>query len=92
LKKPPPFLQTNWLLSDFGRNKKQAKRSYQDFVEKEAAKAVENPYKQVTEGFLLGDGEFVKWVKETFLSGRNDEKEIPQLKKLAEMTKKRFLN
>jgi hypothetical protein len=69
-------------LSDFGRNKKQAKRSYQDFVEKEAAKAVENPYKQVTEGFLLGDGEFVKWVKETFLSGRNDEKEIPQLKKL----------
>jgi REP element-mobilizing transposase RayT len=46
------------------------------------AKAVENPNKQVSEGFLLGDVDFVKWVKETFLSGRNDEKEIPQLKKL----------
>ena len=31
---------------------------------------------------MLGDADFVNWVKETFLAGRNDEKEIPQLKKL----------
>jgi len=80
--KAPKFLETNWLLTIFGRNKKQAKGNYQDFVEKVDAKAVENPNKQVTEGFLLGDANFVKWVKETFLSGRNDEKEIPQLNKL----------
>ncbi len=36
----------------------------------------------MTGGFLLGDADFVNWVKETFLAGRNDEKEIPQLKKL----------
>ena len=31
---------------------------------------------------MLGDGNFIKWVKETFLSERDDEKEISQLKKL----------
>jgi REP element-mobilizing transposase RayT len=78
----PQFLETNWLLSNFGKHKKQARRSYQDFVEKVDAKSLENPSDQVSEGFLLGDGNFIKWVKETFLSGRNDEKEVPQLKKL----------
>ena len=76
------FLETSWLMSNFGRTKKEAKRNYQDFVEKVDVKALENPSKQVTGGFLLGDADFVNWVKETFLSERNDEKEIPQLKKL----------
>jgi len=80
--KPPQFLEINWLLSNFGKNKKQAKRSYQDFVEKVDAKTLKNPSDHVSEGFLLGDKNFIKWVKEAFLSNRNDEKEIPQLKKL----------
>jgi hypothetical protein len=33
-------------------------------------------------GFIFGDLDFENWIKETFLSGRRDEKEIPQLKKL----------
>jgi REP element-mobilizing transposase RayT len=80
--KAPQFLETHWLLSNFGKNKKVAQRNYRDFVEKVDAQTVENPYKHVTEGFLLGDEYFVNWVKETFLSSRKDEKEIPQLKKL----------
>jgi hypothetical protein len=42
----------------------------------------ENPGTQGAAGFILGDRDFVTWVKESFLSGREDEKEIPQLKKL----------
>ena len=68
----PRFLETSWLLSNFGRTKKEAKRNYRDFVEKVDIKALENPSKQVTEGFLLGDADFANWVKETFLTGRND--------------------
>ncbi len=78
----PRFLETSWLLSNFGRTKKEARGNYRDFVENVDVKALENPSKQVTGGFLLGDADFVNWVKETFLAGRNDEKEIPQLKKL----------
>ncbi len=80
--KIPQFLETDWLLSSFGKGKKEAKRNYKDFVEGADIKTLENPNRQVTEGFILGDLDFVNWVKETFLSSRQDEKEIPQLKKL----------
>ena len=80
--KPPQFLQTDWLLSTFGKNKKHARQSYKNFVEKVDAKKLENPYEQVSEGFLLGDTDFINWVKESFLSKRDDQEEIPQLKKL----------
>jgi len=80
--KAPKFLETDWLLSNFGRNKKEAKRNYKDFVEGIDIKAVENPNKQITEGFILGDADFVKWVRETFVPEMKEEKEIPQLKKL----------
>jgi putative transposase len=80
--KVPQFLETNRLLSNFGRNKKQARRNYQDFVQKVDAKTLENPNKQATAGFLLGAEDFVSWVKDTYLSGRRGEKEIPQLKQL----------
>jgi chromosomal replication initiation ATPase DnaA len=36
----------------------------------------------VTEGVILGSPGFVKWVKESFLAGRSDDKEIPQLRQL----------
>jgi chromosomal replication initiation ATPase DnaA len=63
-------------------NLKEARRNYQDFVERADIKALENPHRQLTEGFILGNLDFVNWVKQTFLSDRQDEKEIPQLKKL----------
>ena len=43
---------------------------------------LENPNKDLQQGFILGDTGFAKWVTKTFLSSRNESKEIPQLKKL----------
>ena len=80
--KAPEFLEINWLLSNFGKSKKEVKRNFKDFVEGVDIETIENPNMQVTEGFILGDSDFVDWVKDTFLSGRQGEKEIPQLKKL----------
>ena len=80
--KTPQFLDTTWLLSTFGKNKKQAQKNYMEFVESVDAKKIKDPSAQVSEGFLLGDADFVNWVKQTFLSDRNDENEIPQLKRL----------
>jgi len=78
----PEFLEVNQLMSHFGRTQKEARRNYRDFVEGVDFKALEDPSKQVTAGFLLGDADFVEWVKKTFLSTRDDQKEIPQLKRL----------
>jgi hypothetical protein len=80
--KAAQFLQTDWLLSNFGKSKNKAKRNYKDFVEGADIKTLENPNRQVIEGFILGDSDFINWVKDTFLSGKKDEKEIPQLMKL----------
>ena len=84
--KTPPFLETEWLLSNFGKRKKEARRNYKAFVEAADITTLENPHKQLSAGFILGDLDFVNWIKETFLSGRKDEKEIPQLKKLKPKT------
>ena len=78
----PAFLEIDWLLSHFGKSKKVARRKYAAFVESADIRTLENPNKQVTAGFILGDQNFVNWVKDTFLSGRQDDTEIPQLRKL----------
>ena len=79
---PAEFLETGWLLASFGKSKKAAQKNYRQFVEDVDIKSLKNPSKQVRGGFILGDTDFVKWVKDTLLAGRMDEGEIPQLKKL----------
>ena len=43
---------------------------------------MEDPNKNLIGGFILGGTGFVNWVKDKFLSIKNNEKEISQLKKL----------
>jgi REP element-mobilizing transposase RayT len=79
---PPKFLKTSGLLSNFGKNKEEARKSYREFVEGVDINTLKDPSKKLAGGFILGDTDFVNWVKETFLCKRDDEKEIPQLRKL----------
>ncbi len=76
--KKPDWLETGWLLTVFGRKKQKAVVNFRLFVEGTDDEAIEN----MDEIFILGNESFVTWVKDTFLSVRDDEKEIPQLKKL----------
>ena len=80
--KTPKWLETEWLLSQFGRTANVAKEHYKDFVESVKIEELENPVKDLTAGFILGSADFVDWVKDRYLSLRQEEKEIPQLKKL----------
>ncbi len=77
--KRPEWLETQWLLSRFGRKKREAEEQYRIFVETVDHKQLENPEKDLTGGFILGSGEFVKRVKETFVDPREEGKEIPHL-------------
>lgn len=78
----PEWLETHWLLSQFGKKRKEAHANYKDFVESLDAKKLENPEKELTGGFILGTPDFTRWVKESFLADRTDDKEIPQLRQL----------
>jgi putative transposase len=78
--KPPEWLEMDWLLSFFGKSRKAAFKEYRSFVEGVEPVAIENPAKAVVGGFILGSVDFVNWVKDTYLSKRSEEVEIPQLK------------
>jgi len=78
----PQFLETDWLLSNFSEKRKEAMQRYRAFVEGVDMTTQKNPNKEIVGSFILGREHFVKWVKETFLLGRDDNKEIPQLKQL----------
>jgi REP element-mobilizing transposase RayT len=80
--KVPHWLEVDWLLSLFGKSRKKACTAYRRFVEGVDPAQVENPEKDVIGGFILGSVAFVNWVKDTYLSDRSGEAEIPQLKEL----------
>jgi putative transposase len=52
------FLQTDWILAQFGKSKKAARERYIDYVMKEDA-AEDKPFERVKNGCLLGSEEFV---------------------------------
>jgi len=78
----PEWLETEKILGYFGKRKKEAIKKYKKFVEAIEIERLENPHKQAVGGFILGEADFIQWVKETFLLSRKDEKEIPQLGEL----------
>jgi REP element-mobilizing transposase RayT len=78
--KTTDWLETRRVQGYFGRKKKEAMKNYKIFVEGIDIENLENPTNRAAGGFILGDTEFVQWVKDTFLDGKEEEKEIPQLK------------
>jgi len=84
--KEAEWLEINWLLSQFGKQRKEAIENYISFVEAIDAEQLVNPGQNLAGGFILGSPDFIDWVKESFLSNRADDKEIPQLRQLKPMT------
>ena len=80
--KESDWLETGWLLSQFGMKRKTARKNYRHFVEDIDLSALEHPEKDLVGGFILGAPDFVSWVKESFIEPQPDEKEIPQLRQL----------
>ena len=76
------WLETVWLLKQFGRRKRDRINNFIEFVENIDLNTLENPEKDLKGGYILGSADFVRWIKENFLRSRFNEKEIPQLKKL----------
>jgi REP element-mobilizing transposase RayT len=81
-RRKPDWLETDTVLSYFGREKKEAIINHKNYVEKITMETIENPNKNLIGGAILGGIDFVNWVKDKFLSVRGEEEEIPQLKKL----------
>jgi REP element-mobilizing transposase RayT len=64
------WVEYRWLLSQFGRDKKGARRRYKEFVEEGLRKKVEDPFKNVYGQVVLGGEEFREMIR-GLLKGRN---------------------
>ncbi len=70
------------LLGHFGKRSKTAIKHYRAYVENIDMENLQNPNSLSVGGCILGDSNFVNWVRETFVSDEANTNEIPDIKKL----------
>ena len=74
----PDWLQTHQILGRFAPTVKAAQRRYGEYLAEPAG----DPFVDVVAGSILGSPTFTEWVKNTFLSRRSADPEIPALQVL----------
>ena len=74
----PDWLETHQILGGFAPTIKAAQRRYGAYLAEPAG----DPFADVVAGSILGSSTFTEWVKNTFLSRRNADPDIPALKVL----------
>src|SRR3989338_7103559 len=72
------FLETDWLLGQFGKRERRARGLFHQFT-LEGLKESWEPEKQ-RQGCVLGGKEYCEWVRKEFLEEKKD-REIPELKR-----------
>ena len=75
----PPWLEINRILGGFSHTQKAAQRRYAAYL---AEANVSNPFDETVAGCVLGSKPFLQWVEDTFLSARQADPEIPDLKRI----------
>lgn len=74
----PDWLEIHRILGSFARTQRAARRRYMDYLAQRAA----SPLDSVVSGSVLGSPSFIEWVKDSFLSRRAADPEIPDLKSI----------
>lgn len=80
--KIPTWLTTDFILCCFDKDERKAKALYKDFVLAGIGQRPTIIRDNIKAGFILGNDNFVEWVKETFIKHRPEDEEIPALKQL----------
>jgi REP element-mobilizing transposase RayT len=77
-----PWLKTNFILSNFDKDIQKARGLYKKFVLEGIGKELSEVRNNLQAGFILGNGDFFQWVRDTFIQNRQDDEEIPVLRQL----------
>jgi REP element-mobilizing transposase RayT len=77
----PPFLTTDWILSQFGRRRRQAEKGYKSFVKDGVEKS--SPWESLRGQILLGDDKFVSGL-EPYLKRIEKVTEVPRVQRFVE--------
>lgn len=79
LDKCPRWLNTDWVVSQFGKRRAEAQRRYADFVAQGMGQPT--PWAAVRGQVVLGSSIFVEKMR-PLLGGKDDEREIPRAQRL----------
>ncbi len=77
-KKSPLFLDTQLILKSFGKKRKR----HEMFVEEGLNKKIKDPFEDLKAGFILGAEDFIESIKEKYLKGREETRDLPSLRKI----------
>lgn len=78
--KVPEFLVTDWILSQFDKERRDARRAYEEFVLSGIGK--QGPWEDLKGRFILGKDDFVEKVK-NYLEEKKKQKEISRIERFA---------
>lgn len=81
-RKPPAWLERNFILGYFGKKPSIAQRNYREFVEAKLDQKYKNPLREVVGSTILGSVDFVKEIKKRFIEGKKANRDLPALKAL----------
>ena len=75
--KTPEWLHRPMVLGYFGEKESIAQKRYQCFVNALVGHEYESPLKDAVSSTLLGNADFISYTKETFLSDKKPDKDLP---------------
>jgi REP element-mobilizing transposase RayT len=81
--KPEEWLARDFILGYFGRKYSTAQKGYKDFVTRMVGQNYESPLNEVIGSVLLGSQDFIHFIKNQFLSGLKQSKDVPAVRSLA---------
>jgi REP element-mobilizing transposase RayT len=76
------WLNTGWILEQYGTNPASQRRNYQKFVEAGMYLKGNNPLKQAVSGLILGSDSFVDHIKASLSRDPKEVRDLPQLRSL----------
>ncbi len=80
-KKAPGWLKVDFILDMFSKGKENAYRNYKEFIRLEQI-TYAKVLKEIRDNVILGDDKFQEMIKQEYLLGQKDNKEITGLKKV----------
>ena len=83
IRKDWDWLKTDFILNQFGRDKKKSRNKYRRFVEEGMERPIEDPLKKVVASTLLGSETFVQGVRGQWAKRMRTHRDIPALKRLS---------
>ena len=83
-KNPPEWLYRDFILGYFGKKISEAQKRYQNFVESMIDQEYESPLVDVVSSTLLGSSDFIKQIKDQYLSKKKLDEDVPAMKEMAD--------